>query len=279
MPGRCDSPQWYFAKFFDLPNIVSSLSNYLGQSCGNNNLKCASGQCTSRACEFPFLDFGVHSLISVPVQCQTVGASMGLKDACPSRGDTSCQLSCQDPTKVNQCVALTSLLIDGSPCGILRSFTGFIFSNHGHHIAQDMGELVFLVNVNRQASWIQRRYLPSRSPASSVLMDRTWHRRGIPRIFKFLYPLRLLSVLLPFSSYGPSPDVRFCIFPACKMLPNYGVLKAIARCCRGRGKPVISTIPGPTFLKSQHERLESIDRHGEYVTGVPPRTPSFLQTK
>jgi len=51
------------------------------------------------------------------VQCQTIGASMGLKQACPNRNDNSCQVSCQDPTRSNQCILLTSLLIDGSSCG------------------------------------------------------------------------------------------------------------------------------------------------------------------
>lgn len=71
-----------------------------GRSCGSGDLKCASGQCTS-----------------VSLQCQNVGASMGLKTACPDRSDQSCQISCQDPTNAGACVRLTSLLIDGSPCG------------------------------------------------------------------------------------------------------------------------------------------------------------------
>ncbi|KAF8640719.1 hypothetical protein AX17_000371 [Amanita inopinata Kibby_2008] len=71
-----------------------------GQSCGDNNLKCATGHCTSPS-----------------LQCQAIGGSMGLKDACPNHGDTSCQVSCQDPTKSNTCVLLGTLLVDGSPCG------------------------------------------------------------------------------------------------------------------------------------------------------------------
>jgi len=70
-----------------------------GQSCGNG-LACASGQCTS-----------------VALQCQTVGASLGLKAACPNQNDQTCQIMCQDPTDSQQCIQLTSLLIDGSPCG------------------------------------------------------------------------------------------------------------------------------------------------------------------
>jgi len=71
-----------------------------GQSCGSNGLACASGQCTSEA-----------------LQCQQLGASMGLQAACPNRNDQSCKVSCQDPTTPNQCVVLDTLLIDGSPCG------------------------------------------------------------------------------------------------------------------------------------------------------------------
>lgn len=71
-----------------------------GQSCGSGDLKCASGQCTS-----------------IGQQCQMVGASLGLSQACPDRSDQSCQISCQDPNNTNACVRLTSLLVDGSPCG------------------------------------------------------------------------------------------------------------------------------------------------------------------
>ncbi|KAI0005423.1 Metallo-peptidase family M12-domain-containing protein [Russula compacta] len=71
-----------------------------GKSCGPNGLACASGQCTSLA-----------------QQCQQLGASMNLQSACPSRGDQTCMVSCQDPTTPNQCVVLDTLLIDGSPCG------------------------------------------------------------------------------------------------------------------------------------------------------------------
>jgi len=71
-----------------------------GQSCGANDLACASGQCTS-----------------VSLQCQTLGASMNLTKECPNQSSNTCQVSCQDPTQANQCILLTALLIDGSPCG------------------------------------------------------------------------------------------------------------------------------------------------------------------
>jgi len=42
---------------------------------------------------------------------------MGLKASCPDRNDQSCQISCQDPNNAGACIRLTSLLVDGSPCG------------------------------------------------------------------------------------------------------------------------------------------------------------------
>ncbi|KIY45710.1 zincin, partial [Fistulina hepatica ATCC 64428] len=71
-----------------------------GTSCGGNNLKCASGLCTSRS-----------------LQCQNLGASSGLEKACTKKDDTSCLVSCQDPSHANACISLNSQLIDGSPCG------------------------------------------------------------------------------------------------------------------------------------------------------------------
>ncbi|KAI0761701.1 Metallo-peptidase family M12B Reprolysin-like-domain-containing protein [Trametes elegans] len=71
-----------------------------GQSCGTDGLACASGECTS-----------------LDQQCQLVGASMGLKQACPSNNDKSCQVSCQDPSNSGRCVVLQTPLVDGSPCG------------------------------------------------------------------------------------------------------------------------------------------------------------------
>ncbi|KAF9529466.1 zinc metalloprotease [Crepidotus variabilis] len=73
-----------------------------GKSCGGDSLACASGICTS-----------------VAQQCKTVGASLNLTQACPDKSDQSCQISCLDPNpgRPNSCVQLTSLLVDGSPCG------------------------------------------------------------------------------------------------------------------------------------------------------------------
>ena len=55
------------------------------------------------------------------VQCQSIGGSMGYNKSCPNHGDTSCQVSCQDPTNANTCALLGALLVDGSPCGMLFS--------------------------------------------------------------------------------------------------------------------------------------------------------------
>ena len=70
-----------------------------GQSCGDNGLACANGLCTS-----------------VAQQCRTVGASLGLRDACP-QPQQNCQISCQDPRSPQQCIVLNSQLVVGSPCG------------------------------------------------------------------------------------------------------------------------------------------------------------------
>jgi len=42
---------------------------------------------------------------------------MNLTTACPTQSSSTCQVSCQDPTQSNQCILLTALLVDGSPCG------------------------------------------------------------------------------------------------------------------------------------------------------------------
>lgn len=93
---KCDTPELCTGNSSSCPADVTVKN---GQSCGSNGLACASGQCTS-----------------VALQCQTVGASMGLQAACPDHSD-QCQISCQDPTNSQECIRLTSLLIDGSPCG------------------------------------------------------------------------------------------------------------------------------------------------------------------
>ncbi|KAI0668683.1 Metallo-peptidase family M12B Reprolysin-like-domain-containing protein [Trametes maxima] len=93
---RCDTAEKCTGSSSTCPSDVISPN---GQSCGSG-LMCASGECTS-----------------LDQQCQTLGASMGLQKACPSKNDKSCQVSCQDPSDSGRCVILQSPLIDGSPCG------------------------------------------------------------------------------------------------------------------------------------------------------------------
>ncbi|KAI0641152.1 Metallo-peptidase family M12B Reprolysin-like-domain-containing protein [Trametes meyenii] len=93
---RCDTAEKCTGSSSTCPSDVFSPN---GQSCGSG-LMCASGECTS-----------------LDQQCQTLGASMGLQKACPSKNDKSCQVSCQDPSDSGRCVVLQSPLIDGSPCG------------------------------------------------------------------------------------------------------------------------------------------------------------------
>ncbi|KAF9263096.1 hypothetical protein L218DRAFT_928310 [Marasmius fiardii PR-910] len=95
--SRCDVEELCTGNSGTCPKDVTKPN---GQSCGSDGLACASGQCTS-----------------LSAQCQSVGASMGLKTGCQNRGDNTCRISCQDPSKSNSCILLSSLLIDGSPCG------------------------------------------------------------------------------------------------------------------------------------------------------------------
>jgi hypothetical protein len=95
--SQCDQAEFCTGNSSSCPSDVISPN---GQSCGTDSLACASGLCTS-----------------IAQQCQNVGASMGLKQACPAKNDKSCQISCQDPSNAGACIRLTSLLVDGSPCG------------------------------------------------------------------------------------------------------------------------------------------------------------------
>ncbi|THH12830.1 hypothetical protein EW146_g7321 [Bondarzewia mesenterica] len=95
--ASCDTPEMCTGTSSSCPADVFAAN---GKSCGSNGLACASGQCTS-----------------LSQQCQQVGSSMGLTQACPSKDDKSCQVSCLDPNSSNQCIVLDSSLVDGSPCG------------------------------------------------------------------------------------------------------------------------------------------------------------------
>jgi len=97
MDAKCDTPETCTGTSSSCPSDVVAPN---GQSCGGGGLACASGHCTS-----------------VSQQCQTIGASMNLTQACPNQGSATCQVSCQDPHQSGQCIVLTALLLDGSPCG------------------------------------------------------------------------------------------------------------------------------------------------------------------
>ncbi|KAI0063137.1 hypothetical protein BV25DRAFT_1907244 [Artomyces pyxidatus] len=94
--ATCDTPEVCTGNSSACPADVFAPN---GQSCGAGGLACATGHCTS-----------------ISQQCQQLGTSMNLRQACPSP-NKSCQVSCQDPTRSDQCVILDSNLVDGSPCG------------------------------------------------------------------------------------------------------------------------------------------------------------------
>lgn len=72
-----------------------------GTSCGDNGLKCASGYCTSKN-----------------EQCASLGASMGITQACPNVGDSSCEVTCQSPNSALSCIILQGqYFIEGTECG------------------------------------------------------------------------------------------------------------------------------------------------------------------
>ncbi|KAI8889616.1 zincin [Backusella circina FSU 941] len=72
-----------------------------GTSCGFNNLKCASGQCTSR-------DY----------QCYAKGSSVNITKSCQTNNQ-ECMMLCDGPGDSTKCVYVSSYFIDGTPCGYL----------------------------------------------------------------------------------------------------------------------------------------------------------------
>ncbi|KAG8768597.1 hypothetical protein FRC12_005463 [Ceratobasidium sp. 428] len=95
--STCDKPEMCTGSSAACPSDQVTEN---GTSCGPGSLACANGVCTSP-----------------DLQCQTVGVSLNLTRACPSRNDRTCQVSCQDPRTSNQCIMLQANLVDGSPCG------------------------------------------------------------------------------------------------------------------------------------------------------------------
>jgi hypothetical protein len=71
-----------------------------GNSCGNGTMYCASGLCTSRS-----------------AQCAQRGARLNITTECSFQQD-SCQISCEDPSDPNNCLALSGMFLDGTNCGL-----------------------------------------------------------------------------------------------------------------------------------------------------------------
>lgn len=93
----CDFPETCTGNNATCPADITAKD---GKSCGSNGLACASGSCTS-----------------LSQQCLVGGNSNNLTTACGQKDDTSCVVSCKDPTTANQCIILQTPLVDGSPCG------------------------------------------------------------------------------------------------------------------------------------------------------------------
>lgn len=89
----CDVPEYCTGSSGSCPPDVFTLD---GTDCGNN-LKCASGQCTSRT-----------------LQCRHRGFTLNVTQACSS--SNSCSLSCNKPSG-SGCLVFSGGMIDGTPCG------------------------------------------------------------------------------------------------------------------------------------------------------------------
>jgi hypothetical protein len=57
-------------------------------------------------------------LSRLPVQCRTVGASLGITSACPSSTSSSCSITCRNPQQPNSCLILQSYFVKGTSCGL-----------------------------------------------------------------------------------------------------------------------------------------------------------------
>lgn len=174
-------------------------------------------------------------------QCQTVGASMNLQKACPSPGDKSCQVSCQDPSTSNQCIVLQSQLVDGSPCGYGGT------CNKGNCQA---GSALDTAKVGRFLR-------PKHS-----LAQRKLRRRGTHKTCRYLSPSRSLWAWWYCSSYGLSSAVRSqasCL----SFLDLTRVFTAIIRCNRRK-----RNLPYGVRGKQGQQRLQSWPNNN--MVAVPP---------
>ena len=210
-----------------------------GQSCGANGLACANGLCTS-----------------ITQQCRTVGASLGLQQACPQAQQT-CQISCEDPKNPTQCIVLNSQLVVGSPCG----FGGTCD-----------------LNGNCQAGTL----LDTVIVRSYLIFPRPWLRYLILNyLYSFNYQAwykQNLQVAIPVS----------IVVGIVALLIIFGLLKCVKRCCCGRSKPQIipktpivtsipSNVPGqriPSWSSLQNNRNEvggvgGVDRDGRRDSAQP----------
>ncbi|TFK57701.1 hypothetical protein OE88DRAFT_1709856 [Heliocybe sulcata] len=84
--------------------------------CTGNNATCPEDVFAPNG-KFSSTDLAASGLTILTEQCQQLGASMNLQEACPATNDKTCLVSCQDPTSASQCITLQTQLVDGSPCG------------------------------------------------------------------------------------------------------------------------------------------------------------------
>ncbi|KAI8874523.1 Disintegrin-domain-containing protein, partial [Backusella circina FSU 941] len=70
-----------------------------GTICGSNELKCASGHCTSR-----------------DAQCLSRGATLNVTRSCVTNNE-ECQVLCNSPGNTEKCLLISGFFINGTPCG------------------------------------------------------------------------------------------------------------------------------------------------------------------
>lgn len=79
LDDRCDYPEYCSGRNATCPTDSFKPN---GESCGSNGLACATGRCTS-----------------LDQQCKNSGGNLyNFTQACGQKADTSCVVSCRDPT-------------------------------------------------------------------------------------------------------------------------------------------------------------------------------------
>ncbi|PWZ02235.1 hypothetical protein BCV70DRAFT_198508 [Testicularia cyperi] len=97
LDARCDTAEYCSGTSAECPTDEKKQD---GESCGSG-LTCANGFCTSR-----------------DQQCREAStSSMTFNSACSASTSNSCQLACQSPSSINQCLLLQQTFIDGTSCG------------------------------------------------------------------------------------------------------------------------------------------------------------------